>query len=98
LYPTCAIPGCPVRYEDCRIHHVTWWDHGGRTDLNDLVPLCSQHHHAVHDLDWQLTLRPDRTLTITYPDGTRQTTGPPPRGQTRSRPDAAEPPIPPHRE
>jgi hypothetical protein len=55
LYPTCAIPGCPVRFEDCRIHHVTWWDHGGRTDLDDLIPLCGQHHHAVHDLGWKLT-------------------------------------------
>jgi hypothetical protein len=93
-YPTCAIPGCPVRFEDCRIHHVTWWEHGGRTDLNGLVPLCSQHHHAVHDLGWRLALRPDRTLTVTYPDGTQQATGPPRRGH----PAGDREPIPPQRE
>jgi hypothetical protein len=95
LYPTCAIPGCPVRFEDCRIHHVTWWDHGGCTDLDGLIPLCSQHHHAVHDLHWHLKLTPDRTLTITYPDGTTQTTGPPRRGQP---PADIHEPIPPQRE
>jgi hypothetical protein len=81
LYPSCAIPGCDVRFERCDIHHVTWWEppHCGRTDLDNLLPLCSRHHHAIHDAAWHLTLTPDRTLTITYPDGTRETTSPPRR-------------------
>jgi hypothetical protein len=81
LYPTCAIPGCDVRFEHCDIHHVTWWEapHCGRTDFDNLLPLCSRHHHATHAAAWHLTLRPDRTLTITYPDGTRETTSPPRR-------------------
>jgi hypothetical protein len=99
LYPTCAIPGCTVRFDDCRIHHVTWWEHAGRTDLINLVPLCSQHHHAVHDLHWNLTLTRDRTLTVTYPDGTSQTTRPPRRGAPRPGPQPTDaPPIPPQRE
>jgi hypothetical protein len=94
LYPTCAIPGCPVRFEDCDIHHITWWDHGGRSDLDNFAPLCPQHHHAIHDLGWQLTLKPNRELTITYPDGTTQTTRPPQRG----RPAKQRQPNPPQRE
>lgn len=79
LYGTCAVPDCAARFDDCRIHHVVWWRHGGRTDLDNLLPLCSLHHHAVHDDGWQLTLAADRTLTITLPDGRVLATGPPGR-------------------
>lgn len=78
-YSTCAIPGCTVRFEHTKLHHVTPWEHGGPTDLDNLVPLCEHHHHAVHDRDWRLHLAPDRTLTISLPDGTVHTTGPPSR-------------------
>ena len=77
LYATCAIPGCGVRYDHCKLHHVIWWRHGGRTDLDNLLPVCSRHHHKIHDSGWQVTLGPNRQLTIRYPDGTVQTTGPP---------------------
>ena len=79
LYPTCAIPGCTTRYDLCKLHHIHWWEHGGATDLHNLLPLCVTHHHAVHHRHWQLTLTPNRQLTITYPDGTTNRTGPPRR-------------------
>jgi hypothetical protein len=79
LYPTCAIKGCTVGFRHCAIHHVDWWRHGGKTDLDSLLPLCNRHHHRVHDDGWQLRLHPDRTLTVTLPDGTTFTTGPPRR-------------------
>ncbi len=77
LYATCAIPGCGTRYDHCKLHHVIWWRHGGRTDLDNLLPVCSRHHHDIHDSGWEVTLGPNRELTIRYPDGTVQTTGPP---------------------
>ncbi len=49
LYATCAIPGCGVRYDHCKLHHVIWWRHGGCTDLDNLLPVCSRHHHNIHD-------------------------------------------------
>ena len=79
LYPTCAVPACCVAYEFTKPHHVHYWEHGGPTDLANLLPVCSKHHHAIHEGGWKLTLRPDRQLTITLPDGTILTTGPPPR-------------------
>ena len=79
------MPGCAARYDLCRLHHVVWWEHGGLTDVSNLLPLCSKHHHAVHDQGWHLALRADRELTITFPDGTRQTTGPP-RRLSRAQP------------
>ena len=56
LYPTCAIPGCDTRYDLCKLHHITWWEHGGTTDLAQPAPLCVRHHHDVHDNGWHLTL------------------------------------------
>jgi hypothetical protein len=79
LYPTCAIPRCQVRYSRTKLHHVIWWEHGGPSDLDNFLPVCEHHHHNIHNDDWQLTLKPDRTLTIQLPDGTIMTTGPPKR-------------------
>ena len=48
VHDTCAEPGCTVRFADCDIHHRHPWHQGGSTDLANLVPLCSRHHHDVH--------------------------------------------------
>jgi hypothetical protein len=45
----------------------------------NLLPTCTKHHHLVHEGGWKLALDPRRNLTITYPDGTIMTTGPPKR-------------------
>ena len=79
LYPTCAVPGCCVAYEFTKPHHVHYWEHGGATDLANLLPVCSKHHHAIHEGGWKLTLQPNRHLTIALLDGTILTTGPPTR-------------------
>ena len=79
LYRGCAIPGCDVRYDRCKLHHVIWWRHGGDTDLRNLLPLCAHHHTKVHDAGWQLELGSQRELTIRFPDGTVHNTGPPNR-------------------
>ncbi|HMK11592.1 MAG TPA: DUF222 domain-containing protein [Acidimicrobiales bacterium] len=79
MYPTCAIPGCETRFARLRMHHVWWWEHGGPTDLDNLLPICSHHHSCVHDKGWHLKLLPDRTLEITLPDGQTMETGPPAR-------------------
>jgi len=78
-YATCAIPGCAARFDICKIHHVHWWRRGGPTDLNNLLPICVRHHTAVHHGGWELHLGADRTLTITHPDHTTMTNGPPKR-------------------
>jgi hypothetical protein len=79
LYKTCAIPGCGVRYSRTKLHHVIWWEHGGRTDLDCLLPLCEIHHQNVHHDDWLISLSPNRELTVKLPDGQVMTTGPPKR-------------------
>lgn len=79
LYPGCAVPGCSVPFHRCDVHHVIEWLSGGRTDLDNLLPLCAHHHTLAHAEGWQLTLTPDRTLTIAYPGGRVTTAGPPAR-------------------
>ena len=79
LYTTCAIPGCAVRYDRCKLHHITWWRNGGRTDLHNLLPVCARHHTKIHDHGWHITLGANRELTIRFPDGTIHNTGPPTR-------------------
>ena len=66
----CRYPGCdrPVRF--CDAHHIRHWRHGGNTDHDNLVLLCSRHHHHVHKERLQLKLLPDATVDITWPDGT----------------------------
>jgi hypothetical protein len=76
-YAMCSIPGCGTAFERCKIHHVVWWRHGGCTDLENLLPVCVHHHGKIHSAGWVITLTADRQLTIRYPDGTVQTTGPP---------------------
>jgi hypothetical protein len=79
LYATCAIPGCGVHVRYTQPHHVIWWEHGGFTDLANMVPLCARHHHCIHDKGWRLRLGPNRELDVILPDGQVMTTGPPRR-------------------
>ncbi len=79
LYPTCAIPGCAVHYDRCKLHHVVWWREGGRTDLDNLLPVCAHHHAKIHDAGWRVSLGRRRALTVTFPDGHVRSTGPPSR-------------------
>jgi len=79
LYATCAIPGCAVHYDRCKLHHIIWWRHGGRTDLDNLLPVCAHHHTRLHDDGWIVQLDANRVLTITLPDGNVLASGPPKR-------------------
>jgi hypothetical protein len=66
IHPTCAIPDCEVIFDHCNIHHIDYWENGGLTDLNNMVPLCSRHHHAAHEGGWKLQLNSEtRELSIT---------------------------------
>ena len=79
LYRGCAIPGCTVAYDRCKLHHLIWWRNGGATDLDNLLPLCSKHHDKIHHDGWVIALGPHRELTLRLPDGTIHNTGPPSR-------------------
>ena len=61
----CAVRGCDQPASWCTPHHVIPWQHGGPTDLSNLLLLCEGHHHALHDRERHLPLKDGRTLTPT---------------------------------
>ncbi|WP_419841909.1 DUF222 domain-containing protein [Candidatus Poriferisodalis sp.] len=41
--------GCGASPELCRAHHIVEWQHGGNTDLDNLVSVCHHcHHNSIH--------------------------------------------------
>ena len=75
MHRTCIGATCTVPFDACQIHHVIPWEHGGTTDLENLVPLCTHDHHLVHEGGWHLSMTPDRIATWTRPDGSIDHTG-----------------------
>jgi hypothetical protein len=72
MYPTCEIPGCDVPFAWCEVHHLVPWENGGPTDMDNLRPRCSFHHHLVHEGGWREVLGVDGRTVLIRPDGTRQ--------------------------
>ncbi|NNE95837.1 MAG: DUF222 domain-containing protein [Acidimicrobiales bacterium] len=84
MYETCAL--CDVRFDHCEMHHIIEWDHGGPTDLHNLIPLCTVHHERVHHGGWRIELDDQRSLTVIRPDGHTWKTVPlPSAAPTRAR-------------
>ena len=51
--PVCAFPGCRHGADACELHHVTAWKHGGKTNLDNLAPLCRYHNRINDDDPWR---------------------------------------------
>jgi hypothetical protein len=71
----CRFPGCGTR-AFTQAHHIVWWRHGGRTDLDNLLLICSFHHRVVHEHGWSVRRDPDGMVGWFRPDGTRYRAGP----------------------
>ena len=50
----CQFPGCDRPVSWCEAHHIKHWADGGKTSLDNLVLLCSTHHHVIHEGFWNL--------------------------------------------
>lgn len=70
----CRFPGCGAR-RFTQAHHIVWWSDGGRTDLDNLLLVCSFHHKLVHELGWSIIRSPDGEISWLQPDGFRYRTG-----------------------
>jgi len=79
----CAFPGgCNAPPGACQVHHIRPRSKGGKTQLANLVLLCSFHHLTViHQWGWVLILNGDGTTTAINPERTRtlHSHGPPSR-------------------
>ncbi|MGI8797732.1 MAG: HNH endonuclease signature motif containing protein [Pseudonocardia sp.] len=38
-------------------HHILEWEHGGRTDIDNVVMLCRFHHRLLHHPGWIVRIR-----------------------------------------
>jgi hypothetical protein len=72
----CRFPGC-THSRWLHAHHMIHWLDEGRTEIENLVMLCSKHHRAVHEHGWEIVMTevgfdavpPDPTRVIVAPVG-----------------------------
>jgi hypothetical protein len=58
----CRVPGCDATL-GLEVHHLIHWEHGGRTDTDNLLLVCGKHHRMHH------RGRLDITGNANQPDG-----------------------------
>jgi hypothetical protein len=80
----CRFPGCGAR-RFTEAHHILWWRLGGRTDLDNLLLICSFHHRLVHELGWSIRREADGEIGWFHPDGSRYLLGPSPGERMEAR-------------
>jgi hypothetical protein len=87
----CIGVGCTAPISQVEIHHIDHWhEHDGRTDVDDGVPLCRNHHLGLHNRGERITRERDPITGIdTYwlhspPDPVTGELRPPRRLRSRS--------------
>lgn len=76
---TCARDGCTRLAQNADIDHETPWSQGGKTNIDELRPLCPRDHVNRHLTRAIYRSRPDRSAEVTTPTGFHSTA--PPRVQ-----------------
>jgi hypothetical protein len=85
----CRVPGCDATL-GLEVHHLIHWEHGGRTDTDNLLLVCGKHHRMHHRGRHDITGNADRPDGLEFrnqhghlitPSGAAPTppTGPPPK-------------------
>ena len=64
----CAFPGC-THTAFLHGHHLRHWLHGGETSLDNLVMLCTVHHHLVHEGGWTVNAGAEGVFSFHSPTG-----------------------------
>lgn len=64
-HSTCAAEGCQRPFSWCELHHRQPWRRRGPTDLANAEPLCSFHHHRIHDPGYHHSRGPDGRVRFT---------------------------------
>jgi hypothetical protein len=93
---TCRFPGCTRSASTSEADHTLEWRNGGETSLENLVSLCTSHHHLRHGDQWTYAKGDHGAIVWTTPTGRRVGNRPPPlpgRPPPRPRFDDAPPPF-----
>ena len=75
---TCRFAGCTRPASTAEADHTLEWRNGGETSLENLVSLCTSHHHVRHGEQWTYDRVADGTIIWTSPTGRRISCPPPP--------------------
>ncbi|GAA1937006.1 hypothetical protein GCM10009775_31260 [Microbacterium aoyamense] len=61
----CIWPSCSAPVSQSEYHHIDhWWEHHGKTDVDDGVPLCRNCHLRLHNQGWRITRERDPATGI----------------------------------
>jgi hypothetical protein len=74
---TCRFAGCTRPASTSEADHTLEWRNGGETSLENLVSLCTSHHHIRHGDQWTYVTSGDGTIVWTSPTGRRISNRPP---------------------
>ena len=91
--------GCGAHHSMCQAHHIIPWSKGGKTNLDNLVLVCYECHHKIHDNNWQITTQNNRFILQppnpkTQNQHTSRILQPPNPKTTREPPATITPPLP----
>jgi hypothetical protein len=50
----CVFPKCQASLDQCDLHHLDFYAHGGNTDHDNSAHLCHFHHWLIHHKNWQI--------------------------------------------
>jgi hypothetical protein len=58
----CTRPGCDMPASHCAVHHLTEWQHGGATDIDNLALVCDADHARITGTEtgWRTCVDPHR--------------------------------------
>lgn len=65
----CRFPGCTASHF-VEGHHIHHWADGGETNIENLLLLCTRHHHLVHEGGFGLQKLAGGGVQFSSPDGT----------------------------
>jgi hypothetical protein len=61
----CRVPGCDATL-GLEVHHLIHWEHGGGTDTDNLLLVCSKHHRMHHRGRLDITGNADQTNGLEF--------------------------------
>jgi hypothetical protein len=61
----CRVPGCDATL-GLEVHHLIHWEHGGGTDTDNLLLVCSKHHRMHHRGRLDITGNADQTNGLQF--------------------------------
>jgi hypothetical protein len=60
----CESPRCRAAIVRCDLHHEDYWEHGGHTNFDRAVYLCSYHHWLEHHTNWHHSRNKEGTVEL----------------------------------